>query len=118
MLFVTNELTPFGENRTKNFKALSFKYTEDVCLHDGYGGHDDDHNDDDSGDDDDDDDDDHNDDDDDDDDDNDDELEVVELLGRVTSYLIPPSLTSAIVPSYPFYCNSLWNTISDNCNSL
>ena len=34
---------------------------------------------------------------DDDDDHNDDGLEVVELLGRVTSYLIPASLTNATV---------------------
>ena len=33
-------------------------------------------------------------------DDGDDELEVVELLGRVTSYLIPASLTNAIL----LYC--------------
>ena len=34
---------------------------------------------------------------DDDDDGNDDELEMVELLGRVTSYLIPAYLTNAIL---------------------
>ena len=49
------------------------------------------------------------DDDDDDDDHNDDGLEVVELLGRVTSYLIPASLTNATVSSYStaLYCNTM-----------
>ena len=45
--------------------------------------------------------------DDDDDADGDDELEVVELLGRVTSYLISASLTIAMLSSIPFFGNSI-----------
>ena len=72
-------------------------------------GHDDDDGD--VGDDDDDEDDDGDVDDDDDDvgdvDDDDDEVKVVELLGRVTSYLIPASLTTATLASYSIYSIAL-----------
>ena len=61
-------------------------------------------------------------DDDEDDGDGDDELEVVELLGRVTSYLISASLTIAMLSSILFFGNSFavqcTNPISDHFNTL